>query len=333
MVLILSEENDTSTNLVLDHFIHNKKLVKRHNGENQKQFGYISLFINDLSFSIKLEQGSIKLTDNKSNKELDITSVWFRRPYSGVNDFNISLNSKDSINSESAYRSILNNYKIFKDYLFNNIVKKSLGSYNITGLNKIKTLSLAKGVGLTIPKTIITNNREEVVRFLSVSSNGLICKAIHEAFHDKSYLNEGFWISNKTTAIYDINDVPDSFGPSIFQENIFKEYEIRTFYLNGEFFSSCIFSQNNEKTKIDFRNYDEKKPNRMVPYKLPKEIQNQIKKLMELSKLNTGSIDFIKNKKGQYIFLEINPVGQFDFVSKSCNFNIDKRIYNYLSNE
>ena len=34
--------------------------------------------------------------------------------------------------------------------------------------------------------------------------------------------------------------------------------------------------------------------------------------------LNTGSIDLIKTKSGDYVFLEVNPVGQFSMVSFPC---------------
>ncbi|WP_281979556.1 grasp-with-spasm system ATP-grasp peptide maturase [Tenacibaculum mesophilum] len=334
MVLILSEENDFSTNSVLDYFIYNDKAVKRYNGPSKNE-GNISLNLNNFFFKIELGQTeSITLLGKKEKTEINVSNVWFRRPFGGVSDFNISLNTYDNlINKNSIHKSILDNYKIFKDYLFDNITRKPLGSYTITGLNKLKTLGLAREVGLKIPDTIITNNYDDVVQFFLKSKNGLISKAIHEAYADKSNIGEDFWISNKTISINSLGEIPNSFGPSIFQENIQKKYEIRVFFLDGDFYSSCIFSQSNEKTKVDFRNYDQKRPNRITPYKLPEKVENKIKKLMSILDLNTGSIDLIKNKKNQYVFLEINPVGQFGFVSRSCNFNIDSEIYNYLNNE
>jgi glutathione synthase/RimK-type ligase-like ATP-grasp enzyme len=92
----------------------------------------------------------------------------------------------------------------------------------------------------------------------------------------------------------------------------------------------AIFSQSNEKTKIDFRNYDLQKPNRTVPYNLPKEIILKLKKLTKALALRTGSIDLIKAKDGQYYFLEVNPVGQFGMVSRPCNYNIEMKIAKFL---
>jgi hypothetical protein len=37
-------------------------------------------------------------------------------------------------------------------------------------------------------------------------------------------------------------------------------------------------------------------------------------------------------KKGEYVFLEVNPIGQFGMVSAPCNYNLEKKIAQYLIN-
>lgn len=49
--------------------------------------------------------------------------------------------------------------------------------------------------------------------------------------------------------------------------------------------------------------------------------------------LNTGPIDLIRGLDDKYYFLEINPVGQYGFISKPCNYDIDYEIFNFLTNE
>ena len=44
----------------------------------------------------------------------------------------------------------------------------------------------------------------------------------------------------------------------------------------------------------------------------------------------TGSIDLLLDTENNYYFLEINPVGQFGMVSIPCNYNIEKKIAEYL---
>ncbi len=43
-------------------------------------------------------------------------------------------------------------------------------------------------------------------------------------------------------------------------------------------------------------------------------------------------MDFIVTPKYDFIFLEANPDGQFDFLSGPCNYFIENEIANYLSN-
>ena len=128
----------------------------------------------------------------------------------------------------------------------------------------------------------------------------------------------------------DLISLPEKFFPSLFQEEIIKEYELRSFYLDGRFYSMAIFSQNNKKTKVDFRNYDLKHPNRTVPYKLCEIVQERLKKTFTELKLKTGSADLIKGKDGEYYFLEINPVGQFTQVSMPCNYQLEKKIAEFI---
>jgi glutathione synthase/RimK-type ligase-like ATP-grasp enzyme len=118
----------------------------------------------------------------------------------------------------------------------------------------------------------------------------------------------------------------------MFQQMIDKDIEIRAFYIDNEIYSMAIFSQDDATTSVDFRNYNNKYPNRTVPYKLPDRMHNMVLKLFSKLKLSTGSVDLIKNTKGDYYFLEVNPVGQFLMVSDPCNYFLDKKVADYLIN-
>lgn len=118
---------------------------------------------------------------------------------------------------------------------------------------------------------------------------------------------------------------------SVFQEKLDKELEIRTFFLNGKCYSMAIFSQLDSQTSVDFRKYNLTTNNRNVPYQLSRMLEEKITKLMDELKLNTGSIDIIKTKDGRYVFLEVNPVGQYGMTSFPCNYHLDRKIAEYLA--
>lgn len=120
-----------------------------------------------------------------------------------------------------------------------------------------------------------------------------------------------------------------SFFISFFQNKIEKDFEIRSFYLNGKTWSMAIFSQNDAQTKTDFRKYNDENPNRNVRYNLPKDMEKKVHTLMQALDLNCGSFDFMKSGD-KYYFLEVNPVGQFGNVSAACNYLLEREIALYL---
>jgi D-alanine-D-alanine ligase-like ATP-grasp enzyme len=92
----------------------------------------------------------------------------------------------------------------------------------------------------------------------------------------------------------------------------------------------AIFSQQNEQTSIDFRKYSTERPNRCVPHQLPKEIEHKISTFMKAVRLNTGSIDMVVTPTLEYVFLEVNPIGQYGMTSFPCNYNLDFKIAEFL---
>jgi len=195
-------------------------------------------------------------------------------------------------------------------------------------VNKLQILRKAQEVGLNIPATVITNNKETVVTFLK-EHEIIITKPLGEAvFID--YKNVHFLSYTIVLNNSNIREIPETFFPSLFQENIDKKYEIRAFVLGKKIFSMAIFSQNDPKTLQDFRRYNYQNPNRFVPFNLPSQIESKIFCLMDELDLQTGSIDLIKDTTGKYYFLEINPNGQYGMVSKPCNYFLEREIAEYL---
>jgi D-alanine-D-alanine ligase-like ATP-grasp enzyme len=94
----------------------------------------------------------------------------------------------------------------------------------------------------------------------------------------------------------------------------------------------AVCSQNHEQTKTDFRKYlsADKGINRYISFQLPDYIEIKLTKLMVGLGLETGSIDLILTNNGQFIFLEVNPVGQFGMTSAPCNYHIEKDIAQQL---
>lgn len=185
---------------------------------------------------------------------------------------------------------------------------------------KFKQLMVAEQSGLLVPTTYLTNSKQ-TLKELAHQSSTYITKCFNSypiQIQKQRFLNYTVTIEKE-----ELQEVQDHFFPSIIQEQIEKEIEIRTIYFYGKCYSVAIFSQSNNNTKVDYRNYDTENPNTLVSYQLPKDIEEKVTKFMNKLNLNFGSIDFIKNKEnGNYIFLEVNTMGQFDGISNVMNINI-----------
>jgi ATP-GRASP peptide maturase of grasp-with-spasm system len=318
MILILSRKvAETSTNKVIDYLENSGASFFRFNGDdlfNEKT--KVNFF-----FDKDNAKWSFEIISNDKKISSDVISVvWYRRDF-----FDELDNLSDDL--------IINNFlkgEVRKTYdlLYMSLRNKIWINKPNEITNKLYVVEQAHKVGLNIPESFVTNN----VSFLSYLNSNfqLITKPINEGF--------GIVKNNERlttfTSILDLNkiieEVDDFIFPSLFQSMIEKEYEIRTFYLFKKCYSIAIFSQNDEKTKVDFRDYNLEKPNRMSRYRLPSEIVFKIKTLMNNLDMNSGSIDLIRNKEGDYYFLEINPVGQFDFIEVNGNYNLSEIVANKL---
>ena len=194
--------------------------------------------------------------------------------------------------------------------------------------NKFAALKKARGLGLTIPETLVTNSRAALRKFLD-QHGSLIIKCVTDSGTFEKGEQAYAMLTSELSAQH-IDQLPRRCFPVLVQKKVPKAWEIRTFYLNGACHSMAIFSQANPQTQLDFRRYDFEKPNRTVPYELNPELETKVAQLMAQLGLNTGSLDFIRTPGGDTVFLEVNPVGQFGMVSIPCNQGLEKKVAQHL---
>ena len=333
MILIQSSSDDHSTNDVLDwiHFLSSDSAITRIDDNT---------FIEQCTFKIQSE-GGISSTVYSNGNRIDIDelqSYWYRRGESylapkgklSTCDYSsFSLKVAQFINVENQPIK-----ELFNHYLSN--APKKIGNFSDNSTNKLINLHTASSVGLQIPNTIITNDTEEIRKFINKHTQ-VITKHISQSVctsQIKEDLEVHLLQENRIVGSDFLKEICSDIGPlglpCQFQEYIEKQFELRVFYLHGKFYAMAILSQENEKTKFDFRNYDRKRPNRCVPFKLPREIKCKLAKFMKRTNLDSGSIDMIYTPHNTFVFLEVNPIGQYQWLAKNCNYEIDKKIAKHL---
>ncbi|MCL2597661.1 MAG: grasp-with-spasm system ATP-grasp peptide maturase [Paludibacter sp.] len=316
MILILSNQGDLSTDYVTDWLYYYKANFLRINS--------FDLLNDNLFFDITTE--SIAIGSNKLEVQ-DIKSVWFRKFGFFKKSYQADVIKKHLKTNE--YQGLSAEFSKALE-IFENLFTTAFWLTNpkILPLNKILILQTAQKFGFKIPHTYLVNNKKHLLE-IAKKEKSIISKSINDP---TTIVLENVKYSMYTTVLNDsdIEYLPEHFMPSMIQECIEKQYEVRTFYICGQCFSMAIMSQSNIQTDIDFRKYNLDMPNRFVPYKLPNEMENKISNLMNEIGLNTGSLDFIVDKNGDYVFLEINPTGQFGMVDFSCNYGLHRKVAEIL---
>ena len=99
----------------------------------------------------------------------------------------------------------------------------------------------------------------------------------------------------------------------IFQEYIEAEYDLRITVVGDEIFPAAIYSQQTSYP-VDFRM--DMANARICPAELPDQIQTRLRDFMGRLGLQYGAIDMRLRPDGEYVFLEINPAGQWLFVEE-----------------
>lgn len=192
---------------------------------------------------------------------------------------------------------------------------------------KLSNLLLAQSLGLKIPETEVFNAYK--VGGKRISPVNKISKSITNVYRVRTEekLQEG----PGTFRIKKLPQRAQYFTPTLIQKEVDKDFEIRSVYLLGNFYSMAIFSQNDEQTKLDYRNYNRTMPNRNIPFSLPKSIEAKLESIAQQLGLKFCSFDLIRDKQGDYVFIEVNPEGQIGWVSRNCNYHIELKIAEYLA--
>lgn len=276
----------------------------------------------DLTFGISSTNIEFKLSN--------IVGIFFRQASLKIDGHTgVASNSGKSSDIRSRFYNYLMAYEAnIRWFILNSFSEKNIIGYDSGSfINKLEVLKAAGETGLKIPPTILTSDRNDLLDFYRNQSEQLITKStgINLSFFDLENKLRFHQLTYSLSEM-DIQRIPEKFPLSLVQRNIEKEFEIRTFYLDGECYSWALFSQSNEKTLTDYRNYDWDNPMRVIPFTITQEMKSMIHKLMRRLQLRTGSIDLIYSIEGEYIFLEVNPAGQYGYNSDSSNTLIDKKI-------
>ncbi|MHB0865321.1 MAG: hypothetical protein ACYC1Y_00210 [Minisyncoccota bacterium] len=193
--------------------------------------------------------------------------------------------------------------------------------------NKLYQQQIAQHCGLKTPQTIISNDPESVMAFSS-KERGLLLKTLGYMKLDAA--GNDFLYSERFSH-EELLSSPDAIQacPIFAQQYVEKRYEYRVMVIGNQVLACRIDSQASPMTKTDWRHYDFDNVEH-VRAELPVEVQQKLLRFMQKIELNYGAIDLIETPDGEYVFLEVNPCGQWGWIEHYAELSIPQAVANML---
>jgi MvdD pre-ATP grasp domain/RimK-like ATP-grasp domain len=197
--------------------------------------------------------------------------------------------------------------------------------------NKLKQLVQASQLGFSIPRTLVTNRPSRLLDGFSTFEGRAITKVLSNPVVPRAGDDVEEW-SAFTRPIHRRDlayRAAIRYAPVIVQEYAPKLLEVRVTVVGSQVFAAAIHSQNNSRTQHDWRHYDFARTPHEA-YALPERVSQLCIELVQSLNLNFGAIDLVLTPDGEYVFLEINPSGQWLWIQELTDLPISDAIAELL---
>lgn len=252
----------------------------------------------------------------------EVTSVWYRRPVPPL------------VASELSDPGV-RKFAVDESYDFLRGLWYSLDCFWMShpdairrAEHKIVQLKEAQRYGLVIPRTVVTNSPDEVVALNEQCRHGIIAKPLYLGFLKQGQQSK-FIYTTKLTA----GDLADSdairLAPAIYQEFVPNSIDIRVTVVGDRVFATRIVADGLPAQTPDWRYADHSKLKHYT-HALPQDEQEKCVRLVEALNLEFGAIDYVLDGDARYVFLEINPNGQWAWIESTTGVRISAAIVDRL---
>ncbi|TDC00782.1 ATP-dependent carboxylate-amine ligase [Micromonospora fluostatini] len=182
-------------------------------------------------------------------------------------------------------------------------------------------------LGMTVPPTVITNDPQRAREFAGVHADAGV---IYKPLHTHSYIDRdtGQTMALATTPV-DAGEITDAVAGTahLFQRRIAKAYELRVTIAGAKVLAARI-DAHSDAARIDWRtDYDSLT---YQPVELPARVRDDLLAFTRELRLVFAAIDLIVTPEGEYVFLEVNPGGQWAWIESETDLPITAAIADTL---
>jgi hypothetical protein len=318
IILILTGENDPHAN-----WLENKL--------RQRQVEFLRFSPQDFptKYQISLSystSGKIKYVLKSENTKIDlykVTAIWNRRPQLPIPHAEFSDEATRSFLAEECEGFVQDTWSAL-NCLWLPAPPITLQKAKLKGLQ----LQVASSIGFEIPPTLITNSPEDAIDFYNQHKGKIINKIAGP--NQLRKLRDDFARYTELVTPQDLTYAHAiQYCPTIFQAYVPKLIELRITVIGKTVLAAEIHSQKSKHAQLDWRRHDFSNTH-YWPHELPQDIAQKCIQLTESLGLCYGAIDMILTPERKYIFVEINPNGQYLWIEKSTNLPISDAICDLL---
>jgi hypothetical protein len=316
-ILVLTRSDDSCAAAVLDRI--------QERGGRAFRFD-TDRFPTEIRAIVEYSNGSRRIRVESGDNELDlaqVTAVWHRRLYVGgllPKEMDKQLRSASQLECRATLQGMVASLQCFHLDPVPSIRHAQ---------NKQLQLQRAAELGLAVPRTLITNDPDSVRSFFAACRGEVIAKMLSTfAIYEEG--EERVVFTNPVVA--DDLEHLDSLKlcPMTFQEKIPKALELRTILIGDREFTASIDSQAYERSRIDWRRDAVARLDAWRAYALPDEVRGKLRALLRSFGLLYGAFDLILTPDQRYVFLEVNPSGEFFWLERFAQLPISGAIADVL---
>ncbi|MBU6389581.1 hypothetical protein KGQ71_03625, partial [Patescibacteria group bacterium] len=300
---------------------------------NRRNTPFVRFNTDDLLLGTNLEIGLQRTSGyefllhmrGRSYSDDDIGAIWYRRPevpeaIPSITDPGMREQARREAEELIwGFFSSLSEHKWISD----------LGSLRSASY-KVHQLQVASQVGLRVPETLVTSDPDRFLDFWERHRGEAIYKMLGPSVSTGTNGVSFMTYTTKLSAgfLQHLDDI--RLSPCLFQEYVKKRLEIRVTVVEDQAFSCAIHSQEMPEAKIDWRKGE---PDIMLhtAWHLSPEVETKCVELVRLLGLRFGAIDLILTPEGEYVFLEVNPNGQWVWIEQLTGLPISDRLIQALT--
>jgi glutathione synthase/RimK-type ligase-like ATP-grasp enzyme len=254
----------------------------------------------------------------------DIRSVWFRRPVAPVPSWDLK---------EATVRE----FCVTETLVCLESLWRSLDAFWISRPDSIRAaeskplqLAVASRLGFSIPLTVVTSDPREACQMFDRVGQ-IVYKPLRRArlrYGDRSAVVFTSVVSAEHAAQFD----KVQYAPCLLQEYVPKVADIRVTIFGQEVFATEIQCHSEIGRHGDWRRCPPQDLS-FRPHNLPATVESRCVALVEAFNLRFGAIDLILAPDGRYIFLEINPNGQWAWIQQCTGTPMTRSLIDLLVRE